>query len=102
LCSREFYASADAGVRSNIFDITTISPINEILEFGVKHSGADSAARFFTCAGMLDEASCLAASTECRPGSTEIPLPAFSRRVRDSAAVSGTGRRAQLTSQEAW
>jgi len=31
------------------------------------------------------DASSLATSTGCRPGSTEIPVPAFSRRVRDSA-----------------
>ena len=36
-------------------------------------------------ASPASDASCLATSTGCRPGSTEIPLPAFSRRVRDSA-----------------
>ena len=36
-------------------------------------------------ASPASDASCLATSTGCRPGSTETPLPAFSRRVRDSA-----------------
>ena len=36
-------------------------------------------------ASPASDASCLATSTGCRPGSTEIPLPAFSRRVRASA-----------------
>jgi hypothetical protein len=36
-------------------------------------------------ASPASDASCLATSTGCRPGSTEIPLPALSRRVRASA-----------------
>src|ERR1035437_2758242 len=32
-CSREFYAGAAAGVRSNIFHITTLSPDSRIFEF---------------------------------------------------------------------
>jgi hypothetical protein len=36
-------------------------------------------------ASPASDASCLATSTGCRPGSTEIPLPAFSLRVRASA-----------------
>jgi hypothetical protein len=36
-------------------------------------------------ASPASDASCLATSTGCRPGSTEIPVPAFSRRVRDNA-----------------
>ena len=60
--------------------------------------GTGNSARSAACAGCkpntgstragarpASEASCLATSTGCRPGSTEIPLPAFSRRVRDSA-----------------
>jgi hypothetical protein len=35
-------------------------------------------------ASPASEASCLATSTGCRPGSTEIPVPAFSCLVRDS------------------
>ena len=36
-------------------------------------------------ASPASDASCLATSAGCRPGSTEIPLPTFSREVRDSA-----------------
>jgi hypothetical protein len=36
-------------------------------------------------ASPASDASCLATSTGCRPGSTEIPLPALSRCVRASA-----------------
>jgi hypothetical protein len=37
-CSRKHYAGAAAGVRSNIFYITTLSPYSLIVEFA---SGAD-------------------------------------------------------------
>ena len=36
-------------------------------------------------ASPASDASCLATSTGCRPGSTEMPVPTFRRRVRDSA-----------------
>ena len=38
-------------------------------------------------ASPASEASCLATSTGCRPGSTATPVPTFSRAVRASAYV---------------
>jgi hypothetical protein len=61
-------------------------------------AGTGNAARSAGIAGMspntgstragaspASDASCFATRAGCRPGSTEIPLPAFSRFVRDSA-----------------